>query len=160
MKSLYILLTILFMNVSWGQDNITTIYMVRHAEKADGPADPHISADGQQRAQKWATFFADKNITAIYSTATNRTRETVQPLATASGLQVADYDATNLYLGSLVKRHNGKAIVIVGHSNTVPAQINKLLGKDQFTDIPETEFSQLYTITIVDGVPTAKVEKI
>jgi len=161
MKSLYLILTVLIMNVSaWAQDNTTTIYLIRHAEKADASADPHLSVAGKQRAQQWSTYFAGKDIAAVYSTATNRTRETAQPLATAKNLQVTEYNAADFYLGSLVKKMGGQSIVIVGHSNTLPKQINQLLGKDQYTDIAEAEYSQLYTITITDGIPTATVQKL
>ncbi|WP_294821310.1 histidine phosphatase family protein [uncultured Flavobacterium sp.] len=160
MKSLYLILTVLIMNVSsWAQDNTTTIYLIRHAEKADASNDPHLSAAGQQRAEKWAAHFANKDIAAIYSTGFNRTRETAQPLATAKGLQITEY-GDDFYLGTLVKKLAGKSIVVVGHSNTLPKQINMLLSNGQFGNIAESEYSQLYTITVVDGVPTAKVEKI
>lgn len=161
MKSLYLILTVVITNVAaWAQDNTTTIYLIRHAEKADASADPHLSAAGQQRAQQWATYFAGKDIAAVYSTATNRTRETAQPLATAKNLQVTEYNAADFYLGSLVKKQSGKAIVVVGHSNTLPKQINQLLSKEQYSDIPESEYGQMYTITITDGNVTSKVEKI
>lgn len=159
MKNLYLILTILLMNISWSQDYTTTVYLMRHAEKADATADTHLSVVGQERAQKWAAYFAGKNIAAIYSTPYNRTRETVQPLAKASNLQITEYDPRQADLKTLMEKHRGKSIVIVGHSNTIPGYINRLLGEAKLTDIPETEFGQLYIIKDTKGSVSCEVMK-
>ena len=66
------------------------VYVVRHAERADGgappagmttPADPELSAAGAARAQKLAAMLADAGVTAIITTEFKRTKNTAAPLA-------------------------------------------------------------------------------
>jgi broad specificity phosphatase PhoE len=71
-----------------------TWYILRHAEKERGDFhNPHLrhqdrplSDKGRQEAQKWAGYFTDKAITAIYVSGYIRTRQTIQPAA--EGLQI------------------------------------------------------------------------
>ena len=62
---------------------ITTIILVRHAEKIIDPNNPDVdlSAAGQARAQEIARMFGDAGINAIYATQYQRTQETVKPLS-------------------------------------------------------------------------------
>ena len=59
MKSIYLLLTILFMNLMHSQE-ATTIYLIRHAEKAVATGDPDLSEGGKARAAQWAEWLGDK----------------------------------------------------------------------------------------------------
>jgi broad specificity phosphatase PhoE len=51
-------------------------------------------------------------------------------------------------LMGLANKYKGKTLLIVAHSNTIPAAINELLGKQTYLDIPENEFGNLYIIKI------------
>ena len=66
----------------------SAIYLVRHGEKASVGQDPELTAQGQARAQAIATILARTGITAVYSTPTQRTRQTAQPLGVAFGALV------------------------------------------------------------------------
>ena len=60
------------------------VYFIRHAEKDRSNPDernPHLTEQGMQRAEKWARFFKDVPIDAIYSTNYHRTQETAVPTA-------------------------------------------------------------------------------
>ena len=130
----------------------TVIYLIRHAEKADASANPNLSAAGLQRANNWAVILQDVTFDAFYSTNYNRTLQTIQPIATSNGKEVTLYDPANFSLQSVVANHLGKNVFIVGHSNTIPALINTYLGANIYPDMAETEFGNLYKISIVDGV--------
>src|SRR5438874_13735457 len=58
---------------------VTTIILVRHAEKISDPnnSDTDLSTDGQARAQLLARMFGNSEINAIYETQYKRTQETV-----------------------------------------------------------------------------------
>jgi broad specificity phosphatase PhoE len=152
---------VLFAYFSTFERPMTTIILVRHAEKNIEPAnpDPDLSTAGQARAQELARMFGDAGIKAIYATQYKRTQQTVKPLAEKIGVPATVIDAKNT--AELVKQiraqHNGDVVFIAGHNNTVP-EIIGALGGPQLPIIPETEFDNLYVVTIY-RVGKAKVLK-
>jgi broad specificity phosphatase PhoE len=152
---------VLFAYFSTFERPMTTIILVRHAEKNIEPAnpDPDLSTAGQARAQELARMFGDAGIKAIYATQYKRTQQTVKPLAEKIGVPATTIDAKNT--AELVKQiraqHNGEVVFIAGHNNTVP-EIIAALGGPQLPIIPETEFDNLYVVTIY-RVGKAKVLK-
>lgn len=132
----------------------TTFIVVRHAEKAtDDPEDPALDADGEARAEALARELADVPLTAIYSTPTKRTRGTAAPVAAEKSLEVRDYDpalaatelATLLHI-----RHAGDAILLVGHSNTVPDIVTALCACP-VEAMSEAEYGDLFRVRIASG---------
>jgi broad specificity phosphatase PhoE len=152
---------VLFAYFSTFERPMTTIILVRHAEKNIEPAnpDPDLSPAGKARAQELARMFGDAGIKAIYATQYKRTQETVKPLAEKIGVPATTIDAKNT--AELVKQiraqHNGDVVFVAGHNNTVP-EIIAALGGPQLPIIPETEFDNLYVVTIY-RVGKAKVLK-
>ncbi|MET0981761.1 MAG: histidine phosphatase family protein, partial [Telluria sp.] len=85
------------------------------------------------------------NIAHIFSTPTNRTRQTAQPLAQQNGLQVQLYDPkTPQALVAKVKTLSG-AVLVVGHSNTLP-ELVRLFGGQPGTDVADNEYDRLYQL--------------
>ena len=122
-------------------------YFIRHFEKQQG-ADPHLTVQGRQQAQTLVTALKGKVVNKIYSTQYHRTLESVAPLATERGIEVALYDPSKLAeFAQQIRRENN--ILIVGHSNTTP-QLIRLLGS-QTADLSETDYGQLFTLTISDN---------
>jgi broad specificity phosphatase PhoE len=128
---------------------VTTVLIVRHAEKAATPDNPPLSADGQARAATLARVCADANVRAVYATEFARTQQTVQPLATQLGLSVTQLNANNsdALVNDILSNHRGEVVVVAGHSNTVPEIIARLKG-GQITPIAETEFDKLFVVTV------------
>ncbi|MBK7410812.1 MAG: histidine phosphatase family protein [Saprospirales bacterium] len=128
------------------QGCVSTIYVVRHAEKAGG-ADPGLTAAGAERAEALATFLADKNISAVYATPYNRTRQTAQPTADALGLTVQLYqnDTLSAFVASQLNPL-GKNRLVVGHSNTVLDIVRALGATPTMTEIPENDFDNLFIV--------------
>src|SRR5258708_33157995 len=62
---------------------VTTVILVRHAEKVIDPNNPDValSPAGQARAQELARIFGDAGIKTIYATQYQRTQQTVRRLA-------------------------------------------------------------------------------
>lgn len=148
----------MLISAAYGQT--TTIYFIRHAEKADESKDSDLSAEGKERAKQWAAFFADKNIAVIYSTPYKRTMHTASPLSQQNKIDLLMYEASKPDFTTILKKYKGKTILIVGHSNTIPDYINKLVHEKQYTDIDENEYNHLYTITVNGSYITSKLEKI
>ena len=133
----------------------TTVIFVRHAEKAALPADdPGLSEAGKQRAAELARQLVDADVIAgvdaVYSTSYKRTEETVQPVADALDLPVIAYDASNTetIIDEIVRAHKGKIILVVGHSNTVPAMIGNMGASKNVPDIDENEYDNIYIVSI------------
>lgn len=136
-------------NIPQPQETQTVIYLIRHAEKADQTPDTNLSQAGMLRAENWSVILQDVAFDAFYSTPYNRTRQTIQPTADSNGKEVVLYDPAVFTLADVVQQHSGKNVMIVGHSNTIPALINQFLGENIYPDIEETQFGNLYKITVL-----------
>ena len=130
---------------------VTTVILVRHAEKIIDPnnPDPDLSPAGQARAQEIGRIFGDAGINAIYATQYKRTQQTVKPLADKLGLPVNQVNSKSTadLLAQIRSQNSGQVIFIAGHNNTVP-EIIAALGGPTFPAIPETEFDNLYIVTV------------
>jgi broad specificity phosphatase PhoE len=133
----------------------TTIIFVRHADKAVETADdPGLSPAGQRRVAELTRQLVDADVVAgidaIYSTPFRRTQETVRPLADALNLEINTYDPvdTEAILEHILKKHKGKIILVVGHSNTVPVLIANLGASKKVPPIAEDEYDNIYIISI------------
>jgi broad specificity phosphatase PhoE len=130
---------------------LTTVILVRHAEKKIEPVnpDPDLTPEGVERAQLTARMFADAGINVIYATQYKRTQQTVQPLADRTGVPVTllNSNQTQELVNQIHTTHRGKTIFIAGHNNTVPAIASALSG-EAFPPIPETEYDNLFIVTI------------
>ena len=129
--------------------------VVRHGEKIAAQAeDPQLSASGLKRAAKLARLFSDTDITTVYSTDFRRTRQTAAPTAEAHRLNLSLYDAqipAAEWAASLRARHVQGAILIVGHSNTVPDIVSALSG-EAVEAIPESQYELIYRVAFAaDG---------
>jgi 2,3-bisphosphoglycerate-dependent phosphoglycerate mutase len=137
---------------------ITTIILMRHAEKiSDGTDDPDLKPEGMQRAKRLAALLENTAIDAIYSTHFKRTKNTVGPLAKEKGKDIQVYESLKAEaLQKLVAQYSGGTIVIAGHSNTVPAMVNALIGKEEYKTFDDTDYGNLFIITVVGSGKSAK----
>ncbi len=129
--------------------NQTTFILVRHAEKAhDGTGDPPLNDDGKIRSAKLAELLGNQEITVLYSTPFKRTTATLQPIAERKNLEIINYDpyVEKEWLTILIEKHAGGTIVISGHSNTIPALTNALLGTEVLSQFDESDYSNLIII--------------
>ncbi|RBP51055.1 histidine phosphatase family protein [Arenicella xantha] len=120
-KTIYcaLLLTLAF-TAGCANDPYTTITIVRHAEKiADGSKDPSLTNQGNARALALRDKYTNTPISAVYSTSTNRTKQTAMPLAIANGLTVTSYSTPEEVATAIISKHAGEHVAVVGHSNTV-----------------------------------------
>jgi broad specificity phosphatase PhoE len=129
-----------------------TLILVRHAEKAIVPPenkDPDLSLAGEARAQELARIFGDAGVTAIFATQYKRTQQSVKPLADKLGLTVNKLEAkeTTELVKQIRARAAGEVIFIAGHNNTVP-EIIAAMGGPKLSIIPETEYDNLYILTV------------
>lgn len=110
--------------------NETTIYLIRHAEKADSSSNTELSAEGKKRADEWAAYSKDVPMDLIYSTPYLRTQNTCSPTAISKQKEIISYNPREMDLKKLIAENPGKTILITGHNNTIPKHINQLLGEE------------------------------
>lgn len=142
---------------------MTTYYLIRHAEKdrKTNTLNPHLTREGKERAERWASYFKDKEIDLIFSTDYHRTRETVRPTARLLGLGIQSYEVGNLFDASFQRQTNGKTVLIAGHQDTAPSLANKILGKQKYQMIEASNYGNLYKITVdTTGKATARLKHI
>ncbi len=127
----------------------STVFIVRHAEKADATKDPDLSEAGRARAEALAKMLKDANITAIYTTEFKRTQQTAAPLAKALGITATTVLAKdNAALIAKLRASNGNALV-VGHGDTIPDLI-KTLGISEPINIAENDYDNLFALVLVE----------
>jgi len=130
------------------------VILARHAEKQDGD-DPGLTAGGQARAETLAHVLSRWPVDAIYTSQFRRTRHTAVPLAEGTGVVAEVVDARDMdALLETIHASEDRAIVVIGHSNTVPA-IARALGAPGVEDIPEEGYDDLLIVHLpATGQPT------
>ncbi|MFT6296122.1 MAG: broad specificity phosphatase PhoE [Glaciecola sp.] len=126
----------------------STIYLVRHAEKViEDSSDPALTKVGQARSKTFAAMLHGKNVTHVFSTPYQRTRDTAAPTAHEHGILVEEYnpDEGRLIVDKL-KTLEG-VILVTGHSNTIPGLVNLLVGTS-FEDLDERVYDRVYIVTL------------
>jgi broad specificity phosphatase PhoE len=156
MKPIRIVLTAaLLLAVAASAAAQSAVFIVRHAERADTvqggnammAADPELSAAGRARAESLAAMLKDAGITAVFTTQYKRTKQTAEPLARALGITITEVTAKDLNgLPEMLRAVSGN-VLVVGHSNTVPATL-KGLGIADPPSIAEAEFDNLFIVTL------------
>jgi phosphohistidine phosphatase SixA len=135
-----------------------TVFLVRHAEKAAAPADdPSLTPAGKARAKILANVLRDAQIAAVFSSQFKRTIETAQPVANFFKLSVTQVtDGDPVELRKRILANKGKAVLVSGHTNTVPELIQALGGPAGIV-IAETEFDRLFVLNVTSPTTAALI---
>jgi 2,3-bisphosphoglycerate-dependent phosphoglycerate mutase len=136
---------------------MTTVILVRHAEKAPATAmvtDVPLSDAGMVRAKELARVLNGTKIDAIYTTQYQRTRQTAEPLAKQAGVEPVVITAGTSYPTDLANtirtKHGGQTVLVVGHSNTTP-DVLRALGISSPPPIADSAYDDLFICTIAPG---------
>jgi broad specificity phosphatase PhoE len=163
MKNILFLLLLLSLTTRAQTKSLTTIYLVRHAEKVtDDPTNknPLLTKSGANRAISLAKTLEKSSIHNIYSSNYKRTTATAKPLAKKLKKQIKIYNLKELKTEAqtILKDNKGKNALIVGHSNTVLETIEALGGKRPFEAISDQDYDYLFQVSIApDGTMNVKV---
>jgi len=139
------------------EDTVTTYYFIRHAEKdRSNPenVDPELTQKGLGRAMHWAEIMDDVAIDAIYTTDYERTQMTAAPIAVKKNLTVQIYDPGTIDIAQFKAENLNKKVVVVGHSNTTPDFVNKMIGQEKYDQIDDHQNGSLFIVELVNGIPT------
>jgi broad specificity phosphatase PhoE len=117
------------------------VYLVRHAEKVDSwlsefDAFQPLSPAGVARAEALASRLKTAGIAAVYTSRTTRALATAMPLIQATHIPLIADDASAHpaempgFLARLQEKHaTDRAVLIVGHSNTISELVVRLGAK-------------------------------
>ena len=138
-----------------------TVYLVRHAERADEPRqDPPLTEKGNARAQELARILSNANIKAIITSQFSRTKLTAEPLAKQANVTVTSIslslspsnprmisEQSTTEVTNKILERAGESVLVIGHSNSIPDVI-KMLGGDVTPTIDEKKFDDLFVVTV------------
>ncbi len=165
----------------------TLLLFVRHAEKQTESGNPDLTERGLARAEALAEIAQEWDVRGVYSTDFCRTAQTAQPTAVRMGIPVSvqstggadagidDCDpaiehltffldpsvasAADL-LSWILDQHAGQAVLVVGHSNTVPRLLARIgAGSFAAIEITEDQYDRLYMVTYAPGQRPTMVER-
>lgn len=120
------------------------VYVMRHLQR-DAGADPSLNASGQANAARLAAWFGHDRPVAIFVSPYKRARETVGPLAAKLGVAPREYDPRDTAnLVADVRAEKGP-VLIVGHSNTVPAIVHAL-GGPEAPELADDDYARIWIV--------------
>jgi broad specificity phosphatase PhoE len=140
----------------------TLVLLVRHGEKAAAPADdPPLNDAGVARAQALRAALVDAGVQHVIATPRRRTGDTARPLADALGLtpELVPLSAGATHITAVadaVRRRAGQIVLVVGHSNTVPAIVGAL-GGPKLPDLCDAQYATLYVLAVPPRGPARLV---
>ena len=148
------LLLTIFLAFSIPENDCSTFYLIRHAEKVrtnKSDRDPALNEKVIIRALNWKEYFINKDISKIYSTNYKRTLETVKPIQEAIGLTAILYSPSSIDYKDFISSNEGEVVLIVGHSNTIPNFVNELINDQVYDQIDDLNNSNLYVVNLCDS---------
>ena len=154
MKKIFILFFIFF-SLDISSQECSEFFLVRHAEKDRSKAEnnnPKLNQKGKERSLKWAEVFKNIELDKIYSTNYYRTIETVTPISKKLNLDITLYSPSKINYKNFISKNIGNKVLVVGHSNTIPGFVNGLINEKVYDQINDLNNSNLYIVTICNGV--------
>lgn len=136
---------------------ISTFYFIRHAEKDrtdQENLDPELNQDGLNRAIKWAEVFDAIPLDVIYSTNYERTSMTAAPTSVKKNIDVKYYDPSSMDIEAFKAENEGLNVLVVGHSNTTPDFVNKMLNNQKYDSMDDHDNGSLFIVRVIDGEAT------
>ncbi len=137
--------------------DLTTIYLVRHAER-NGDIDT-LNAEGLERSADLARVLSSIKFDALFASDRYRTQQTIGPIAEKLGLEMVIYDPGRLedLAMTILHDHTGSTVMVSGHSNSTPALINALGYKPSLNALHHDTYDKLF-IVLHNGVKPELIE--
>jgi len=125
----------------------STVIIVRHADPVNSGSDPGLSSAGITRANLLAHMLQDEVLSAVFVTQFRRSTETGTQVATAAGLALTPYVATDTpaLITAIRTNYGNKTVLVVAHSNTVD-DIAAGLGVPGVGELGPTQFDRIFVV--------------
>jgi broad specificity phosphatase PhoE len=127
---------------------VTTVILVRHAEKNNESDTSSITAGGMERAAALAAAVRDAGVTHIFVSDRIRTRLTAMPAAGRLNINpsVIPVDRPAQVVDS-IRARPGETILVVGHNTTILA-ILTALGVHEPVSVARDVYDDLFVVTV------------
>jgi broad specificity phosphatase PhoE len=137
------------------------VVLLRHAEKMDdGTRNPALTAYGTARANALIGVLGASGLTASVTSGFTRTVDTAGPATAHFGAKeivVGVSDGMEAHLAATAEAVRGfesdDVVLVVGHSNTIPALIGAL-GGPTLPSLDDSEYDMLYFMDLNGPEPT------
>lgn len=137
------------------------VVLVRHGEKQPAPADdPSLSDAGVARARALDAALAQATPSTIVVSPRKRTMETAAMVQQRVGVAptVITLDAQHVKSAAAAVMKASGVVLVVGHSNTIPAIVNALAGT-KLPDICDASYATMFLVTPASNGAKAQVVK-
>ncbi|MGB7922923.1 MAG: phosphoglycerate mutase family protein [Pyrinomonadaceae bacterium] len=134
----------------------TTVILVRHGDRdnltvPNPDRDLHLNRAGKERAKTLAQVLGEVDIKAIYVSSAVRTVETAAPLAEKlDNMRTTPINEASDIKHDIMTNHAGEAVLVVGHSNSVPELVSQLSG-ETMPPINDKKFDHMFVVTVLDS---------
>ncbi len=147
-----VLFFLIFLTAAFAQaeSSITTVILVRHAEKSTTPKDdPLLTDSGKSRASHLAEMLSNAGVQAIYTSQYERTKLTAEPTAKKLNINPTVIDAakSNEFANAIRSKNAGQVVLVVGHSNTLP-EIIHALGGPEIPELDDQEYDSFFVLSV------------
>ena len=139
--------------------SISTFYFIRHAEKDrtdPNNTDPELSQKGLGRAMHWTEILNNTELDAIYSTDDLRTSMTAAPISVKKDIVVQYYDSLTINLEQFKVDNLNKTVLMVGHRDTTPDFVNKMIGEEKYASLDDSNNGTLFIVQIINETTTVQ----
>ncbi len=138
----------------WNEEGWTHFFFVRHAEKENTGGDAAVlTPAGEARARRLGKIMELADLDLVFATDIYRTQQTAN-LMREGAITIPAWNqysrddiAETQFLQTQLSASRGKRIFVVGHSDSVPRMINKLMGPGTtLTTLDENNFSAFFVV--------------
>ena len=74
------------------------------------------------------------------------TQKLALPISKTNNLEILKYNPSQKFYKKFLEQNNGKTILIVGHSNTIPSFVNSLINENFYKNIKDNNNGNLYHV--------------
>ncbi len=150
----------------------TTIIIARHAERDPDEFDPPLTVEGEERAEALADALDENGVTAIFTSAFIRNRQTCDVLADRLGLEVQEFSQAEVaitktwadgFVNSVLQNHAGGTVLWVGNTGPIidgvqSGNMQELYLRLGGTGRSPTRYQDMYIATIPEEGPVRFVK--
>lgn len=129
--------------------DVTQIYIIRHTEKTDDTAEnPDLSLAGIERAKYWKKVLQHIEFDQVFTTDFKRNIQTAELISNDSSVKPELYYPMSFDVLKFINLIKGQKVLIVGHSNTIPDMVNRLIDETKYPPMSHENYNIMYVVNI------------